>query len=43
MQTKTTTEPTTAPTADRLSLFGLMVVLVLTNAWFFSQALTYVQ
>jgi hypothetical protein len=31
------------PSADRVSLTALVVALVLTNVWFFSQALTYVQ
>jgi hypothetical protein len=43
MPTSTPNEPATALRADRLSLFGLMVVLVLTNARFFSQALGYVR
>ena len=30
------------PEAERVSLSALMAVLVLTNAWFFTQALTYV-
>ena len=29
--------------SEVIALFGLIAVLVLTNVWFFSQALTYVR
>jgi hypothetical protein len=35
-------EPKKTARSERLSLSALAVVLVLTNVWFFSQALTYV-
>jgi hypothetical protein len=35
-------DPQSRSHADRLSLPTLMVVLVVTNAWFLSQALPYV-
>jgi hypothetical protein len=33
---------TTTTTKDRMSLAALMIVLALTNAWFFTQVLAYV-
>jgi hypothetical protein len=41
MPTKTTSKPKTAPGSERLSMAGLMAVMVLINGWFLSQALTY--
>lgn len=42
MPTKTTANRRTASSDDRLSLTALIVVLVVTNVWFISQALGYV-
>ncbi len=40
MPTKSTKKKTPS-SSDRVPLTALVVVLVLTNVWFFSQALTY--
>jgi hypothetical protein len=40
--TKTMSKPRTVSRADRLSLSGPILVLVLTNVWFFSEVLAYV-
>lgn len=42
MPTKTPSKPRTVSRADRSSPSGLILVLVLTNVWFFSEVLAYV-
>lgn len=42
MPTRTPSKPKTGTSTERVSLTALVVVLALTNIWFFSQAFTYV-
>ena len=41
MPTETTSKPTPESNAERRSLTGLLVLIVLTNGWFISQVVTY--